>query len=122
MSNTTVTVGPNLIISNTTSNPQNSGYVILNAYSICSTAANVPVKTITITNFTIATGAILKIKFTYANTAASPSLSINNGTPIPIYLSQENISPWDDEEVVEMIYDGTQWIVVGYNKIEILSI
>lgn len=97
-----------------------NGYV-LNGYAECSTAADTAEKTASIPNFELSTNATIFIKFTYANAAATPTLSINNGTAVPIYLNNSNKSPWDANEVVQLLYDGTQWNIVGYNETKILN-
>ena len=54
-------------------------------YGVCSTAAATAAKTVTVDNFSLETGATVIIKFTNANTAASPTLNVNNTGAKPIY-------------------------------------
>jgi len=54
------------------------------AYGVCSTAANEAAKTVSIPGFTLHTGTTVHIKFTYANTASSPTLKISDADAKPI--------------------------------------
>lgn len=47
-------------------------------YAVCETAAGTVAKTAALTNFTLAEGAQVKIRFKYANTAANPTLNVNS--------------------------------------------
>jgi hypothetical protein len=46
------------------------------AYGVCGTAAGTAAKTVEMTGFKLATGATIFVKFTNANTAASPTLNV----------------------------------------------
>jgi hypothetical protein len=98
-----------------------NGY-ILNACAECTTDASTAAKTVTIPDFELITNAVIFIKFTYANTAALPTLSINNGTAIPIYSNNDNISSWEAGEIVQMLYNDGQWNIIGEDKIEVVML
>lgn len=53
----------------------------------CATAAATAQKYITVANYAEADGKQLYVDFTYANTAASPTLRVNTLTARPIYIS-----------------------------------
>lgn len=80
-----------------------------NGYFTCGTGASTAAKTVSATGFSLPTsGGSIKIKFTYANTASSPTLNINStGAKAILYngavASAEN--SWDAGEVVEFYYD-----------------
>ena len=61
-------------------------------FGTCSTAKATAAKTVSITNFpsTLETGMQINVKFTNGNSAASPTLSINNGTAIDITTTINN--------------------------------
>lgn len=48
------------------------------AYGVCDTAAATAAKIVDMTGFKLATGATIHVKFTNANSAASPTLNVNN--------------------------------------------
>lgn len=88
-------------------------------YGSSSTAASTAAKTVSITNFALKTGSKISVKFTNANTASSPTLNVSstgakyiryNGATLP------STQYWAAGAVVEFIYDGTYWNVVGSVK------
>lgn len=93
-------------------------------YGTCSTAAATVAKTTTITDFptTLHTGIRVSVKFSNANTVANPTLSINGGTAIAIKrygttaVSTSAASSWNAGSVVDMVYDGTNWIITNWNN------
>ena len=93
-------------------------------YGTCSTAAATAAKTTTITDFptTLHTGIRVSVKFSNANTVANPTLSINGGTAIAIKrygttaVSTSAASSWNAGSVVDMVYDGTNWIITNWNN------
>jgi len=54
------------------------------AYGICDTAAGTAEKTVNMTGFYLTKGVTVHIKFTNANSAASPTLNINETGAKPI--------------------------------------
>lgn len=87
-----------------------------NSYSTSSTAAATTAKVATRSGFILATGVHIAVKFTNANTAANPSLNVNNTGAKPIYQSGTVGASWSAGEVVEFVYDGTNWCALGYTK------
>lgn len=92
------------------------------AYGTCDTAASTGTKVVTLTdsNFTVSTGSIVAVKFTNANSIASTSLQLKIGdlTAQIKYLNSTFPSNqhWTAGSVVEFIYDGTAWQVLGNIK------
>ena len=87
-------------------------------YGTCSTAAATAAKVVTLSGFTLFTGARISVKFTYANTVASPTLNVNSTGAKTIYAYGAAIavnSPysWNAGATVDFIYNGTQWEIAA---------
>lgn len=82
-------------------------------YANCSTATTTAAKVATISSgtLTLTTGATVSVKFTYANTASSPTLNINNTGAKPIYTNGVRYAYWEVGATVTFTYDGTNWNV-----------
>ena len=92
----------------------------LTSYAECTTAANVPSKAVTIEDFVLPTnGGCLHIKMTNANTSASGvTLNINSTGAKALYYNGSAVSAtntWEDNEVLEIYYDGTNSIYQASN-------
>lgn len=95
----------------------NSGYVT------CTTAANTVAKTVTQANFSLSTNCRLIVKMTNYNTAASPTLNVNNTGAKPLYYNGEIASAgntWEAGEVLDVFYDGENYYSM-YNSKEGIS-
>lgn len=86
-------------------------------YGICNTAANEATKTVTITGFSLKTGAIVYVKFTNNNTTIAPTLNVNSTGAKPIYMygmsqifTSDYTYGWFADDVVPFVYDGTSWV------------
>ena len=95
---------------------------LANIWATCSTADDTAQKTVTISDFDLVTGMTIHITFDEANSAASPTLKINDLTAAPIRLVNDNLSPWDDGETVALTWDGTYWNINDYSKIEVVRL
>ena len=84
-------------------------------YGICSTSAGTTAKTVSITGFTLTTGARAIVRFTYANTASSPTLNVSSTGAKAIYYKNAAIPAAYIKaySLLELVYDGTYWRVVG---------
>ena len=87
-------------------------------YATCPTAADDVAKIATIQNgtFTLSTGVKISVKFDYANATTSPTLNVNNTGNKAIYSQGSNLvykSGWKDNQVVDFVYDGSNWHIVG---------
>lgn len=97
-----------------TATPNDALDVLASHYGTCSTAAATAAKVVTLSGFKLATGAVIAVKFTYANTAASPTLNVNGtgAKSIAVYGSTAAGSgAWSAGEVVMFVYDGTRWVM-----------
>lgn len=84
-------------------------------YATCATAGGTAAKAATCTNFVLRVGSMVTVKFTYKNTAASPTLNVNSTGAKPIALNGSAIPEsayWGAGETVNFIYDGTNWAVI----------
>lgn len=90
-------------------------------YGTCGSSAETVAKVVTLAGFELATGARIAVKFTYSNTAKNPTLNVNEtGAKAICYRGTNAVSGtsnyyrWQNNDVVEFIYDGTNWIIVGW--------
>lgn len=89
---------------------------LITGYGTCGTTASTVNKTVSVdSNFILASGAKVFVKFTYENTASNPTLQVNSTTSAPIkkYGTTNLTSSWNAGAVVGFIYDGTNWIILS---------
>lgn len=87
-------------------------------YGECSTAAATQAKTVTITDFptTLTAGLSVRIKFTNGQTyAGTPTLQVNSTGAKSIYRSSSagDQYMWYTGEVLDFVYDGTNWVAIN---------
>ena len=84
-------------------------------YTTCSTAAATAAKTAALSGFKLVTGASVIVKFSATNTAASPTLNINNTGAMAIRYKNAAIPAGylAANKVYSFVYDGTYWQLVG---------
>ena len=86
-------------------------------YGRCSTAAATQIKEVTISGFpaTLTEGLSVRIRFGYGQGYnGQPKLKINGGTAVGIvYRGSAGVAQymWNAGEVVDMVYDGTYWML-----------
>lgn len=83
-------------------------------YGTCGTAAGTAAKTVTISGFSLAAGATVAINFTYANTAASPTLNVSSTGAKNIRMNNANLTvsnSWGAGEMIVFVYDGEYWVM-----------
>ena len=80
-------------------------------FGTCSTGASTAAKTTSITGFSLYTGVVVAVTFTYANTAASPTLNVSSTGDKAIKLNGAAYSYWLAGATVNFVYDGTCWQV-----------
>lgn len=91
-------------------------------YGECSTAGGTAAKEVTVTPSisSLQTGTIVNVKFTNANSIANPTLNVNGtgaiaikryGTTAP---STSAGTSWNAGSVVSLLYDGTNWQMIGW--------
>ena len=92
-----------------------NGTASITHYGTCSTAASTAAKTVSLTNFTLETGARVQVKFTVTNTASSPTLNVNSTGAKAIMYRGSAISTGylASGRVYEFVYDGTNWELIG---------
>ena len=94
----------------------NTGLVGSTLYGTCATAAATAAKVVTCTDFDqLLTGVTIHVKFTYTNTAATPTLNVN-GTGAKNIYKYGTTKPgttvhtsWNAGSVVSFTYDGSYW-------------
>ena len=99
-------------------------YTFSMPYGTCATAAATAAKVVTINNFSLETGARITVKFTYANTVASPTLNINNTGARSIYWHGAALPDdqyWKADAVLDFVYNGSQWDLIGIADISSLE-
>ena len=92
-----------------------NGTANITHYGTCSTAAGTAAKTVNLTGFTLATGAIVTVKFTVTNTAANPTLNVNGTGAKAIMYRGSAISAGylAANRVYIFVYDGTDYELIG---------
>ena len=83
-------------------------------YVTCATGASYSAKTVSLSDFSLTTGIRLVVKMSYANTATSPTLNVNNTGAKTLYYNGNPATAdntWEDGETLDVYYDGTnyQW-------------
>ena len=97
-------------------------------YAVCNTSGSTVAKTVSITNFKLVTGVRVFIKFTYAHDSTTKAtLNVNNTGAKSIRYkgygvfkgynggnnsSKQYPNTWEAGEIVEFIYDGTEWVSI----------
>lgn len=84
-------------------------------YGSCTTSATTQRKDVSCSNFALVTGAIIRVKFTYTNSATNPTLYVNNTSAKYIYYMGTYVNPGVLKAgiVYEFIYDGSAYNLVG---------
>lgn len=88
-------------------------------YGVCSVAAGTAAKTVTVDNFSLEAGAVVVVKFTYANSAANPTLNVNSTGAKAIYWKGAALASsqyWEAGALLSFVYNGTQWDLMGIAK------
>ena len=84
-------------------------------FSTCDTNADEQNKVVSCDNFSLINGAKITVKFSYTNTATSPTLNVNNTGAIPIYYRGNNIEAGYliSNSIRSFVYDGSAFQVIG---------
>lgn len=80
-------------------------------FCTCSTAAATAAKTTSISGFSLYTGVTVSVKFTYANTASSPTLNVSSSGAKSIRTNGVAYAYWTAGSTVTFTYDGSYWQV-----------
>ena len=89
-------------------------------YYVCETEGNVAAKAIAAPNYQLSTGGAIKIKMNNLNTASDATLNVNSTGAKPLYYNGKRASTnnsWEQGEVIEAHYDGTNWNAAGVGQI-----
>lgn len=106
-------------------NVSNTEYQIVGSprYATCSTAAATAAKVASIADgsstFMLENGVRICVKFTYANTVSTPTLNVASTGAKAIYWHGAALTSsqyWQAGAVVDFVYNGTQWELVGVAK------
>ena len=103
---------------------QFNGSKNINNYGVCSTAAGTKAKTVTVgSDFTLATGAQVVVKFSNSNSASSPTLNVNGTGAKNICQygttaigTETTTTGWRAGSVQTFTYDGTSWVRDYWNN------
>lgn len=98
-------------------------------YAVCTTKDNVAAKTVSISNFRLVIGARIVVKFNSSHTSTEgATLNVSNTGAKPIikfgaraffdndvisYAPITSSNSWSALESLELVYDGTNWVIVG---------
>lgn len=91
---------------------QNSGRLY---FGTCSTSSATVAKVVTCSDFTLNKGAAILVKFTYTNTASSPTLNVNGTGAVAMVTFGASVMGayyWKPAQTVLFVYDGTYWVAV----------
>lgn len=89
-------------------------------YGTCATSASAVAKVVSCTDFSeLYNGASVIVRFTYANSASTPTLNVNSTGAKTIRWNGANFPStqnWTAGAVIEFVYDGTYWNMMGAIK------
>lgn len=92
-----------------------NGSKSIHHYGICSTAASVAEKEVSLSGYTLSTGSRVVVKFTVTSTASSPTLNVNSTGAKAIKYRGEVVSSsrLSSGHLYEFVYDGADYQLVG---------
>lgn len=98
-------------------------YIPAPKYAVCSSSSSTVAKTASIVNFKLTFGTTVKIKFSYANSATSPTLNISStGAKSIVYYVGSTVKTltasdtWAAGETVEFVYNGSYWVIISSDQ------
>lgn len=94
-------------------------------YCTCDTDSGTVEKTVEVKGFVLEEGARVTVNFSKSNTASNPTLNVHNGRGYTgakaiMYRGTSSVSSssdyyrWQAGDIVDFIYDGTNWVMVGW--------
>lgn len=101
-------------------------------FGTCATAAGTRAKVVTLSGFTLYTGAIVNVKFTYACAGTSgvigeeTTLNVNNTGARTIYvygaaLNWQSAYGWVAGATVQFVYDGSRWVMTDTSAMRAMA-
>lgn len=117
-----MTIAQKLAIAEINNNITNINNKVTAVFGTSNSAAGDQVKIVNCAGFSLFEGAIIRVGFTYKNTATGISLNVNNTGSVPIYvrgaaISSSNKLLWGNNTAIEFVYDGSHWVPRGYSSI-----
>ena len=109
-------------------------YSIAIPYGACSTGASTAAKVVNsdyLSSITLEAGVQIKIKFTNGNTAANPTLKINNASGTAVTTAKSIVAntnlgisanKWAAGCVLDLVYDGTAWVISSIGAFNNVSV
>ena len=92
-------------------------YVVTEPIRICDTAEDTAAKTISITDYELATNDIIFVQFTNGSNINNPTLDIESTGAHAIKLNNIAVTPSnftiDSEHIYRLTYDGSDWEIIG---------
>lgn len=111
----TLTVGTNIALSDDVVTQLETLTKNAPKYGTSSSSASTTAKTASTTNgdFNLHTGSVVRVKFTYTNTATTPTLNVDStgAHNIKAYNTTKPDVYWKAGDVVEFTYDGSNFIM-----------
>lgn len=94
-------------------------------YCTCDTDSRTVEKIVSVTGFVLEEGARVTVNFLESNTAENPTLNVHNGRGYTgakaiMYRGTSSVSGssnyyrWQAGDIIDFIYDGTNWVMVGW--------
>ena len=94
-------------------------------YCTCDTDSGTVEKIVSVTGFVLEEGARVTVNFLESNTAENPTLNVHNGrgyTGAKAIMCRgtssvsgsSNYYRWQAGDIIDFIYDGTNWVMVGW--------
>ena len=97
---------------------------VVSTYGTCASTASTVAKVVTLPGFVLYDGAKITVKFTYANSAASPTMNVNGTGAKAIWVKNAAITStyyWSANATHEFVYDGTHWLMQAEDQVEIFN-
>ena len=115
----------NLYTARTVDGVSFDGSANITHYCTCDTDSGTAEKIVSVTGFVLEEGARVTVKFLESNTASNPTLNVDNGSGYTgakaiMYRETSSVSGssnyyrWQAGDIIDFIYDGTNWVMVGW--------
>ena len=115
----------NLYTARTVDGVSFDGSANITHYCTCDTDSGTAEKIVSVTGFVLEEGARVTVKFLESNTASNPTLNVHNGSGYTgakaiMYRETSSVSGssnyyrWQAGDIIDFIYDGTNWVMVGW--------
>lgn len=84
-------------------------------YGVCNSTPNDPAKTVNVANFMLVKGASARIRFTYGNECATPTLNINSTGAKWLKYNNGSVEHCviSEQSTYEVVYDGVYYQLIG---------